>query len=48
VRLTDKSKALRSYFGDSFVESYCTMKTTEWNSYTRHLTEWERQNTLDC
>jgi hypothetical protein len=24
------------------------MKMTEWNSYTRHLTEWERQNTLDC
>jgi glutamate---methylamine ligase len=24
------------------------MKTTEWNSYARHLTEWERQNTLDC
>ena len=45
IRLTDKSKALRSYFGDSFVELYCTMKTTEWNSYTRHLTEWERQNT---
>ncbi|HJR20117.1 MAG TPA: type III glutamate--ammonia ligase, partial [Dongiaceae bacterium] len=48
LRLTDKSKALRSYFGDSFVESYCTMKTTEWNSYARHLTEWERQNSLDC
>ncbi len=48
IRTTEKSKALRTYFGDSFIDSYCTMKTTEWNSYTRHLTEWERQNTLDC
>ena len=22
------------------------MKTEEWNSFTKHLTEWERQNTL--
>jgi glutamine synthetase len=48
IRTTEKSKALRTYFGDSFIDSYCTMKTTEWNSYTRHLTEWERQNSLDC
>jgi glutamine synthetase len=48
IRLTQKSKVLREYLGDSFVDSYCTMKLTEWNSYTRHLTEWERQNTLDC
>jgi len=48
IRATDKSKVLRNYFGDSFVESYCAMKSSEWNAYTRHLTEWERQNSLDC
>src|SRR5262245_4868659 len=48
LRTTEKSKQLRSYFGDSFIESYCTMKTAEWNSYARHLTDWERQNSLDC
>ena len=40
--------SLREYFGESFINSYCTMKTAEWNAYTRHLTEWERQTTLDC
>jgi glutamate---methylamine ligase len=48
LRVTQDSKSLRNYFGDRFIESYCTMKMAEWNSYTRHLTEWERQNTLDC
>ncbi|GAB2175076.1 type III glutamate--ammonia ligase [Dongia sp. agr-C8] len=48
LRLTDKSKSVREQFGDSFVDSYVKMKTDEWNSFTKHLTEWERQNTLDC
>jgi glutamine synthetase len=48
VRLTEKNKTLREYLGGSFIDSYCRMKTEEWNGYTRHLTEWERQNSLDC
>ena len=47
-RLTDKSETVREQLGDSFVDSYLKMKTDEWNSFTKHLTEWERQNTLDC
>ena len=34
--------------GDEFVDAYIKLKTPEWNSYARHLTEWERDNTLDC
>ncbi|TDQ83306.1 gamma-glutamylmethylamide synthetase [Dongia mobilis] len=48
LRLLDGSKAVREQLGDSFVDSYVRMKTGEWNSFTKHLTEWERQNTLDC
>ncbi|MBI2253550.1 MAG: type III glutamate--ammonia ligase [Proteobacteria bacterium] len=48
LRLTDSSKVVREQFGDSFVNAYVRMKTEEWNSYTKHLTEWERHNTLDC
>src|SRR3954469_18622531 len=48
LRLTEKSKTVREQFGDTFVDSYVKLKTEEWNSYTKHLTEWERQNTLDC
>ena len=48
LRLTDNSKVVREQFGDSFVDSYVRMKAEEWNSFTKHLTEWERHNTLDC
>lgn len=48
IRLMDKSKTVREQLGDSFVDSYCKLKYSDWNNYSRHLTEWERQNTLDC
>jgi len=38
---------LTEAFG-SFVPSYLKLKTEEWNDYSRHLTQWERDNTLDC
>ena len=41
-------KLLRRELGDEFVNSYIKLKTREWNDYSRHLTEWERANTLDC
>ena len=28
--------------------SYLKLKEAEWNSYARHLTQWELDNTLDC
>ncbi len=47
VRALEKSEVLGWAFG-SFVPSYPRLKTEEWNSYCRHLTEWKRDNTLDC
>ena len=48
LRALEKSTVLKSAFGDTFVSSYVKLKTSEWSSYSRHLTEWERQMTLDC
>jgi glutamine synthetase len=48
LRLTDKSKVVRDAFGGAVIDSYIKLKTDEWNSYTRHLTDWERDHTLDC
>ena len=48
IRLVDGSKLLRKELGAEFVDSYVKLKTREWNDYSRHLTEWERLNTLDC
>jgi glutamine synthetase len=48
LRLTDKSKTVREAFGDAAVDSYIKLKTDEWNSYAKHLSDWERDHTLDC
>jgi len=41
------SSVLRDHLGE-FVPAYLKLKHEEWNDYARHLTQWERDNTLDC
>ncbi|MEE9302035.1 MAG: type III glutamate--ammonia ligase, partial [Alphaproteobacteria bacterium] len=48
LRLMEKDKIVREGFGDSFTKSYVKLKMDSWNDYTRSLTQWERDNTLDC
>ncbi|MBM3599569.1 MAG: type III glutamate--ammonia ligase [Alphaproteobacteria bacterium] len=48
LRAFDGSKILRAGLGDSFCDSYLKLKTAEWNDYCRHLSQWERERTLDC
>ncbi len=48
LRITEGSALLRRELGDEFVNSYIKLKMKEWNDYARHLTQWERANTLDC
>ncbi len=33
--------------GEDFSAAYLKMKMQEWNAYTSHLSQWERENTLD-
>ena len=47
LRALEKSKVLAERMGPSFISGYLKLKTDEWNAYTRHLTQWERDNTLD-
>ena len=47
LRNLEKSKVLAERLGASFVSGYLKLKTDEWNAYSRHLTQWERDNTLD-
>ena len=44
----DASKSLRAGLGDPLIDAFLKLKRQEWNSYTSHLSEWERANTLDC
>lgn len=48
VRLTEKNKILRQMMGNELIDSYCKLKMEQWNDYSRHLTQWELDNTLDC
>ena len=48
IRLTEKSDVVRKALGDDIVDSYVKLKQREWNEYCAHLTQWERDRTLDC
>jgi glutamine synthetase type III len=47
LRAFEASPVMKEYFG-GFVASYVALKHGEWNDYARHLTQWERDTTLDC
>ncbi len=48
LRKLDGSKVLNEAFGRDQIKSYIKLKMVEWNDYCRHLTQWERDQTLDC
>ena len=47
LRALERSNVLREHLGE-LVPAYLKLKHEEWNEYARHLTQWERDNTLDC
>ena len=48
LRAFDESPILATGLGKETVEAYSKLRLTDWNAYSRHLTEWERDTTLDC
>ena len=48
LRALDKSSVLKAALGEKPLASYVKLKQDDWNAYSRHLTDWERQTTLDC
>jgi glutamine synthetase len=48
LRAFEASTVLKEQLGEEFVTAFAKLKTVEWNAYARHLTQWERDNTLDC
>ncbi|RJF94708.1 type III glutamate--ammonia ligase [Oleomonas cavernae] len=48
LRALEKSKVLADGLGEGFISSYLKLKHDDWNAYSRHLTQWERDTTLDC
>jgi glutamine synthetase len=48
LRNFEMSDVLKAAFGEATVASYAKLRHADWNDYARHLTDWERQTTLDC
>ena len=48
VRKLDRSRELNAAFGRENVQSFVKLKMIEWNNFCQHLTQWERDQTLDC
>jgi glutamine synthetase len=38
---------LKGALGEDFSAAYIKLKQNEWNQYASHLTDWEREHTLD-
>lgn len=48
LRALETDEQFSTALGSEFCSSFIKLKMEDWNSYTRHLTEWERERTLDC
>jgi len=47
LRALENSEVLGAALGD-LIPAYLKLKHHEWNEFTHHLTQWERDTTLDC
>ncbi|MBM3520488.1 MAG: type III glutamate--ammonia ligase, partial [Alphaproteobacteria bacterium] len=48
LRNFERDKYLQNALGTEISAAYLKLKHNEWNQYCRHLTQWERDTTLDC
>jgi glutamine synthetase len=48
LRAFEADGSLRAGLGEEFSAAYLKLKHADWNAYSRHLTQWERDTTLDC
>ena len=48
LRLFAVSAVLREALGSNFVDSFVKLRMAQWHDYMRHLSEWEREHTLDA
>jgi glutamine synthetase len=48
LRAFEGSEILMNGLGHDFSRAYLKLRQDDWNKYTRHLTDWERETTLDC
>jgi glutamine synthetase len=47
LRALEASESLTEAFGKEFTRAYIRLRRGQWDDYSRHLTQWERETTLD-
>ena len=47
IRAFDADETLKTGLSEEFAAAYTKLRTADWNSFMRHLSEWERAQTLD-
>lgn len=47
LRELDRNKVIKGALGPA-VDALIKLRLADWTDYTRHLTQWERDTTLDC
>ncbi len=47
VRAFDRNTVLKGALGEEFSSAYVKLKMQEWDAYSRHLSDWERETSLD-
>ena len=48
IREFQKNKYLNNAMGTEFSQAYVKLRNREWNQFSHHLSQWERDQTLDC
>ena len=48
LRRFEASEVLRDGLGEAFCAAYLKLRHADWEGYAAHLTDWERDTTLDC
>jgi glutamate---methylamine ligase len=47
LRALESSETLAKALGAEFTDAYVRLKRAQWDEYSRHLTQWERDTSLD-
>ncbi|MFK7856637.1 MAG: type III glutamate--ammonia ligase [Granulosicoccus sp.] len=48
IRCFENDKILQASLGADFCDAYTKLKRQDWHKFSSSLTQWERDNTLDC
>jgi len=48
LRCLEANTIIANALGEQFVASYLKLKHQEWHNFCDRITDWEKENTMDC